>query len=199
MRHNWFDDAQALLIGTLVVALGVHLYLTAGLLTGGTSGIAFLIQYAAPVNFGTAFFVINLPFYYLAWRRMGWGFTLKTFAAVSLLSVFTELMPHVLSINNLNPIYAAVIGGLLIGLGMLLLFRHKASLGGLNILVLYLQDRFGWSAGKVQMGVDCLIVLSALFVVDWQQVLLSILGAVALNLVPAVNHKPGRYAGVSWG
>jgi uncharacterized membrane-anchored protein YitT (DUF2179 family) len=77
-----------------------------------------------------------------------------------------------------------------------MLFRHKASLGGLNILVLVLQERHGWRAGKVQMAIDCLIVLAAFTLVEPRLIAISVLGAVALNLVVAVNHRPGRYLGV---
>jgi uncharacterized membrane-anchored protein YitT (DUF2179 family) len=87
-------------------------------------------------------------------------------------------------------------GGFLIGAGLLMLFRHHASLGGLNILVLWLQERRGWRAGKVQMAIDCLIVVAAFAIVEPGRVALSVLGAIALNLVVAVNHKPGRYLGV---
>ena len=76
---------------------------------------------------------------------------------------------------------------------MLILFRHRASLGGLNVLVLYLQERLGWRAGKVQMAMDSLIVLGALWVTDEQRVALSVLGAVVLNLTLTINHRPGRY------
>ena len=79
-RHRWYEDIQALVIGTLFVALGVVMFGTAGLLTGGTAGIAFLIHYATGVSFSLAFFVINLPFYVFAWKRMGKAFTAKTFA-----------------------------------------------------------------------------------------------------------------------
>ncbi|HEY0887958.1 MAG TPA: YitT family protein, partial [Ramlibacter sp.] len=88
------------------------------------------------------------------------------------------------------------LGGLLCGTGMLMLFRHRASLGGLNTLVLYLQDRLGWRAGKVQMLLDGLILLAALFVADLPRVALSVLGAVVLNLTLAINHRPGRYLAV---
>jgi uncharacterized membrane-anchored protein YitT (DUF2179 family) len=105
-------------------------------------------------------------------------------------------MPRVLRFDFLQPVYAGVMGGFLIGAGLLMLFRHKASLGGINILVLYLQERRGWRAGKVQMAIDSLIVLAAFAIVEPWQVAVSVLGAVALNLVVAVNHRPGRYLGV---
>jgi len=88
------------------------------------------------------------------------------------------------------------VGGLITGTGFLILFRHKCSLGGIGVLALWLQDRFGWRAGKVQMGVDCAIVLLALFSIEPMRVLYSILGAVALNIVLAINHRPGRYLGM---
>jgi uncharacterized membrane-anchored protein YitT (DUF2179 family) len=192
-RHRWYEDLQALVTGTLFVALGVVMFGRVGLLTGGTAGIAFLIHYATGASFSLAFFVINLPFYVFAWKRMGAVFTLKTFVAVGLLSLFTHFLPQALAFEHLSPLLATVLGGLLCGTGMLILFRHRASLGGLNVLVLYLQERFGWRAGKVQMAIDSVIVLGALWVTDEQRVALSVLGAVVLNLTLAINHRPGRY------
>lgn len=195
-RHRWHEDVQALLVGTLFVALGVVLFRQAGLLTGGTAGIAFVLHYATGWNFSAVFFVINLPFYVLAWQRMGRTFTLKTLAAVTLLSVFAEAIPLWLDIAALSTPFAAVMGGLLAGTGMLILFRHRASLGGLNVLVLLLQEKRGWRAGHIQMGLDCVIVLAASAFVPWQQLVWSVVGAVALNITLAINHRPGRYMAV---
>ena len=195
-HHRPYEDVQALVTGTLFVALGVVLFGPAGLLTGGTAGLAFLIRYATGMDFGLAFFLVNLPFYLFAWRRMGPVFTLKTFCAVALLSVFAHLLPRGITFAYLSPWLSAVLGGLLCGAGMLMLFRHRVSLGGMNVLVLYLQERLGWRAGKVQMGIDSLIVLGGLWVADWPRVALSVLGAVVLNLTLAVNHRPGRYMAV---
>jgi uncharacterized membrane-anchored protein YitT (DUF2179 family) len=61
------------------------------------------------------------------------------------------------------------------------------------VLVLYLQERFGWRAGRIQMGFDCVIVLGSFALVDWQHVALSVLGAVMLNQTLATNHRAGRY------
>lgn len=195
-RHSAFDDAQALVTGALFVAVGIAMFRAAGLLTGGTAGLAFLAHYATGVPFGAAFFAINLPFYALAMRAMGWRFTLKTFAAIGLVSVAAELLPRVMTFAVLEPAFAAVMGGCLIGAGLLMLFRHQASLGGLNVLALWLQSRRGWSAGRVQMACDALIVLAAFAWVEPSRIALSVLGAVALNLVVAINHRPGRYLGV---
>ncbi|MEY4979646.1 MAG: hypothetical protein RLZZ352_1916 [Pseudomonadota bacterium] len=191
--HTLFDDLQALVTGVLFVSLGLALFKHVGLMTGGTVGLAFLAHYASGWAFGLLFFAINLPFYWLAWRRMGPRFTLKTLAAVSLLTLLTELLPQWLTLQAVNPLFAAVAGGLLVGAGFIILFRHKASLGGLNVLVMWCQERFGWRAGVVQMLIDSSILLASWPWLDAPRLALSILAALAMNFALAVNHKPGRY------
>jgi uncharacterized membrane-anchored protein YitT (DUF2179 family) len=192
-RHTPLEDFQALLTGTLFISLAVMMFNQTGLLTGGTAGLAFLLHYATGWGFGRWFFLINLPFYWIAWRRMGRAFTFKTFAAVAMLSGLTEFQSLALRFQALNPLYAAVMGGLLMGAGFLMLFRHRASLGGVGIVALALQQERGWRAGKVQLAVDCAILLASLFVVEPQRIAYSLVGALALNLTLAINHKPGRY------
>jgi uncharacterized membrane-anchored protein YitT (DUF2179 family) len=196
LKHTVLEDLQALIAGTLLVSLGVALLGEARLITGGTVGIAFLLHYATGIGFGKLFFAVNLPFYYLAVRKMGWSFTLKTFAAVALLSVFIELLPLVLTLGRLDPFYAATMGGLLCGVGLLVLFRHQASLGGINVLVLYVQERFGLRAGLVQLGLDAAILLLSIPMISMTSVAISLLGAAALNLTLAINHRPGRYMAI---
>lgn len=192
-RHSLFEDAQGLFTGTVLAALGVMLLSTAGLLTGGVAGMAFLLHYAFGWSFGLGFFIINLPFYYLAYKRMGKAFTIKTFLSVGLLSLLTQYQPKLLSVDYIHPVWAAILGGLLIGMGMLALFRHRASLGGVGILALYLQDRFKWRAGLVQLVIDLAILTMAFFVKSPFIVACSVLGAVALNFFIAVNHRTDRY------
>ena len=197
LPHRPYEDVLALLTGTMLVALGLVLYTHAGLITGSSAGLALLIQYVSGYGFGTVFFVINLPFYYLAVKRMGWPFTLRTFAAVALISVLSRLTPDWIGIAHINPLYAAVAGGGLMGMGLLVLFRHRAGLGGFNILALYLQENFGIRAGYFQLGVDLVILVVSLFYLDWTNVALSVAGAAVLNLIIAINHRPGRYVGMS--
>jgi uncharacterized membrane-anchored protein YitT (DUF2179 family) len=195
-RHTLLEDVQALLAGTLLVSLGVALIGAAQLVTGGVVGLAFLLHYLTGVSFGKLFFLINLPFYLLAFKKLGREFVLKTFTAVALLSAFSELIPHVLSVGRIDAFYAATIGGLLMGVGLLILFRHSASLGGLNVLVLYLQERYGWRAGAVQLGLDAVILAASVPFISAPSVAISLIGAAVLNISLAINHRPGRYIAI---
>ncbi|MGF0537484.1 YitT family protein [Agrobacterium sp. ES01] len=192
-RHSVAEDAQGLIAGCMMASLGVLLLSSAGLLTGGTAGVAFLLHYATGFAFGPIFFLVNLPFYYLAFRRFGLGFTLKTFAAIAFTSFLTEAVPRAIGISHIDPLVAAVFGGLLIGTGLLVLFRHKASLGGFGILALYLQDRLGWRAGFSQLFFDSLVLIGSFFVASPFIIFCSVIGAVVLNITLAINHRKDRY------
>lgn len=196
-RHSAYEDLIAIVIGTLFVALGVVIYTKAVLLAGSTAGLALLLQYASGIGFWWLFFAVNLPFYILAVKKLGWAFTLRTFAAVTLVSIFSRLTSELVSFSHLDPLYAAVMGGALSGTGLLILFRHRTGLGGINVLAIYLQDRFGLRAGYFQMAVDLAILAAAYFVIPLDRLALSVLGAVVVNMTLAINHRPGRYLGVT--
>jgi len=196
-RHQLYEDALAMLLGTLFIALGMMLYAKTTLLTGGIAGAGLLLSYVTPVSFGTLFFLINLPFYALAWKRLGWRFTLRTFIAVGLVTLFSRMTESWIGIAHLDPVYATVVGGGLCGTGLLMLFRHRTGLGGINILAIYLQERYGIRAGYFQLGVDLAILAAAFFVLTPDRLLLSVVGATIVNMILAINHKPGRYLGVT--
>lgn len=196
-RHSLAEDAFAITTGALLVSLGVVLYARATLLVGGSSGLALLIQYATGMNFWAVFSIANFPFYALAVARMGWGFALRTFAAVTLVSALVGVAPDWIAVTAVHPLYACIVGGFLIGTGMLVLFRHRTGLGGVNILALYLQDALGWRATYVQLGLDIALLAAAFAIIPPDRAALSALGALIVNLILLVNHRPGRYMGYS--
>ncbi|MCY1242689.1 putative 5xTM membrane BCR, YitT family [compost metagenome] len=145
------------------------------------------------MNFGLAFFLLNLPFFYLSWKRLGPAFTVKTFIAIGVTSFLTDIQSRLFQIGDIHPAWAALIGGLLLGYGLLALYRHRASLGGVGILGIYLQERFGVRAGLVQLAIDMVVLVAAFGVTSPSVVAWSVLGAVVLNLFVAINHRADRY------
>ncbi|ATI41839.1 membrane protein [Pacificitalea manganoxidans] len=193
VQHTPLEDLQGLSIGVLICSIGITFLAHLGFLTGQTAGIALIISYLSGWSFGVVFFLVNLPFYLFSWQRLGREFTLKSAACVTALSITTDLLPQGLGIAHLNPVLGVVMFGVLTGLGLLAVFRHKGSLGGLGVVALMVQDRTGFRAGYVQTIVDVLIFGVALFLFPTRVVLFSLLGAVVLNTVIAFNHRRDRY------
>ena len=192
-RHSPIEDAQGLAFGAGVAAFAITILTHLGLVTGQTAGLAVLISYATGWGFGPVFFAINLPFYWLGWRRMGPAFVAKTFAAVAGLSILSAAMPGWVRFEHLDPLAGALLFGALSGAALLALFRHGASLGGIGILALVLQDRTGFRAGWTQLGFDAILFSVAFWVIEPRLVLYSALGALVTNLTIAINHRRDRY------
>lgn len=194
--HSALEDALGLLTGVFLASLGVYLIEACGAVTGGTAGLSLLLSYASGIGFGWLFVLINVPAFAVAVWQKGKGFTAKSLACVVGVSLATRLHADMLGLDSLDKTYGVVAGNLLAGAGLLILFRHGASLGGFNVFALLMQEKIGLRAGYVQMGLDVAVVLASFFVVDPGIVALSALGAVVLNLVLALNHRPGRYMGL---
>jgi uncharacterized membrane-anchored protein YitT (DUF2179 family) len=193
--HSRAEDALGLSTGVFVVSLGVYLLQACGAVTGGTAGLSLLLSYATAVGFGWLFVLINIPAFVVAGWQKGATFTVKSLACVVAVSLVTRLDAAALGVRDLEPTYGVIGGNLLAGAGLLILFRHGASLGGFNVVALLMQEKLGLRAGYVQMVLDVAVVLGALLVVDVDTVALSALGVVVLNLGLAFNHRPGRYMG----
>jgi uncharacterized membrane-anchored protein YitT (DUF2179 family) len=194
--HSVIEDVLGLLTGTFVASFGLFLLRDSGAVTGGTAGLALLLSYTGVLPFGVLFFVVNAPFFALAVWKKGWRFTIRTAISVALVSLFSTLHPLMVTGLELQPVYGVLAGNLLVGIGLLVVFRHGSSLGGFNIVALVVQERFGFRAGYAQMILDVIVILLGLTVVSVVGVVWSALGAVLLNLVLALNHRPGRYTGM---
>lgn len=108
----------------LLVALGLAMLGRAHLLTGGIPGLAFLMSYATSWPLGGTLLIANLPFIACAWRVFGPRFTWKTIIVVAGLSLGVEGMGRALSVHSAHPLFAAIVGGLLISVDLL---RHGAN------------------------------------------------------------------------
>lgn len=192
-RYTLFEDCQGILIAAAEAALGLHLLRAAGLVTGGTAGTALVLAYAFEWNFSLVFFLMNIPFYAFAYQVRGMVFCIKSLASVALVSVMAEALTPLLVIAQIHPGVSALLFGVSAGVGLLGLFRHSGSLGGISIVALVLQDRFGFKAGWTQTLHDLILFAVALWLFPADRVAWSLLGAVVLNLVIALNHRRDWY------
>ena len=195
IKHTFFQDWFGIISATSLMGLGVILLKTAHIATGGVAGTSLLLSYVTGLPVGMWFTLVNLPFFIFGYFFMGWEFTVKTVVANLLVMLMTMGAPHVITISSINPVFAAVFGGIAIGIGILGQARHGTGSGGIGIVALYLQREKGINAGRTILSTDVLILGSSFFVFDIYHVGLSILSAICISSMLLTFHKPGLYTG----
>ncbi len=180
-------DVQGLAFGIVMTSLSVVFLKAAGLVTGQTAGLALLLSYVLPIGFGPLFFLIGIPFLILAWAKRGPVFAIRTIVVVIGISTLSQLLGKIVIFERLDPLVAAVLGGACSGMGLIAIFRHNASAGGMTILGIILEHRTGLKAGWFQLSVDVMVFLASAFVLSPSQLLYSFLGAVITNMAIVWN------------
>ena len=192
-HHSPIEDAQGLVFGVSMAALGMHILTHMGFVTGQTAGVAVIIAHLTGLPFATVYFAVTLPFLALAWRRMGARFALKTLVTTAALSLTVAALPHWIELGRMDPVVAAMLFGMLFGIAALAVVRHGGSFGGLSVLWVELQDRTGFPAGHAQLLSDLVIFGIAALIVPLDVLGYSFLGAAVFALFLAVNHRRDRY------
>ncbi|MCH2096253.1 MAG: YitT family protein [Rhodobacteraceae bacterium] len=180
-------DLQGLFFGVLLASLGIVFLKSAGLVSGQTAGLALLLSYVLTIDFGPLFFGLSLPFLILAWTQRGRVFAIRTIAVVIGLSGGSQLLAELVVFDHLDPLVAAICGGASAGIGLIAIFRHNASAGGMTILAVLIEARTGVKAGWVQLLVDAAIFAVSALVLDSALILYSLAGAITTNMIVVWN------------
>ncbi len=196
-EHSLLEDAYAMLTGCIMVALGLVLMKSAGIVTAGVAGIALLISYYVPYGVGLLFLLLNIPFLLLAAKTLGREFFIKTTVAILLIFVLADVARSAMIIDWVHPAFAALAGGTLVGVGILALVRHRTGVGGVNVVALWAQKSRGWNLGRLSMVLDAGILAAAAYSLTLEQWLWSMLSIPAIYMELIAYHKPGRYLGHS--
>lgn len=169
------SDFALILVGALIQAAALRLFLVpADLISGGISGLAQLINHYTDFPIGLMIFLGNIPLFLLGWRHLGGPrFATRTLLSILAFSGFTDLLVLFLPSAGvtddlvLNTIY----GGLLLGIGLGVVYRGRGTSGGSDILGRILNWRFNITISQAYLITDSLVVLAAGFVFGWTKAL----------------------------
>jgi uncharacterized membrane-anchored protein YitT (DUF2179 family) len=168
-------DYAFILAGSLVQALAMRLFLVPGLLvSGGISGASQLINHYTNWPIGLMVFIGNAPLFILGWRYLGGRrFAFRTAFAIVTFSVMTDTLAFFIPPAGMTKdlVLNSLYGGLLLGLGLGLVYRGQGTSGGSDILGRILNHRLGVSISQAYLITDTLVVLLAGFVFDWEHAL----------------------------
>ncbi|WP_066556833.1 YitT family protein [Croceicoccus bisphenolivorans] len=193
--HSLAEDIYGLATGSVMMAIGLTLMKAGGIVTAGMGGVALLLSYISPITVDVAFWLLNMPFFLLAWSALGRSFFFKSVAAVAMVSIWVAVTRLSVQIDSVHPAFAAIAGGTSCGAGILAMLRHKAGVGGVTILSIWLQRKKGWSVGWMSFVLDAAIIVAAILVVPSDKAIYSVLSVAAVSGILIAYHKPGRYTG----
>lgn len=164
--RTWAVDIVLFTVGSAMVAAGLVLFtIPNDIAPGGVSGLATALAFLTPVSVGIWTLLLNIPLIALAWWKLGFRPLSKTILTTLMLSAFIELFSRVLPPYSNNILLASVLGGVLCGIGMGVIFVRGATTGGTDLISLLLNRAFpNLSVGSLLLMVDTIVVVFAVFV-----------------------------------
>ena len=150
-----------LILASAVYAVGFNwCYAPNGIAFGGLTGVAQIIHAALPwAPIGVLVILLNVPLFLLGWRFLGWRLLVSSLFAMAVSSAFIDALDAVYRFPPMDPILAAIFGGLLIGLALGFIFQQGATTGGTDLLARLLKLPLPWlPMGKLLMAVDLAVI-----------------------------------------
>ncbi|MGZ5425160.1 MAG: YitT family protein [Candidatus Aminicenantales bacterium] len=159
-------NALLILVGCIVNGLAYALFLIPHhFVPGGVSGIAIILNYFSALPVGALILVLNVPVFLLGLKTMGKKYVLNSLAGMVVSSVFIDLFNKVLKLPSAtdNPVLASIYGGVMLGVGLGIVFRGRASTGGSDIIGMILSKYTGMSLGYGIMITDFVVISASGF------------------------------------
>ncbi len=153
---------------------------------GGITGLAQVINAAVPLlSIGLLVILLNIPLFFLGWRLLGGHLLLSSLYAMFISSVFVDLIAAAIPFAPMDPMLAAIFGGILVGLSLGIIFLQGATTGGTDLAARLLKLRLAWlPMGKLLMGVDLVVIAAA--AVAFRNLSSALYGVVSLYISTVV-------------
>ncbi len=153
-------------IGAIIYAAAVSLFLDPNSLApGGVTGISIILSRVIPIETGTLILLLNIPILILGTWKFGWKFIISTIYCIVIISPLTNFFSSHFGAVTDDLFLAALAGGALMAVGMGMVFKAKATTGGMDIIVKILRLKMPHlKTGNLFLLMDAVIVTCAAFV-----------------------------------
>jgi uncharacterized membrane-anchored protein YitT (DUF2179 family) len=154
-------DVAVIAVGSALVGLAYTLFLIPHkIVPGGVTGLSMLLHYFIKTPVGLVAIALNIPIFIWGLRELGRMFGIKSIIGVVFASLMTDFFTYVVKLHQAtnNRILAAVYGGILLGIGLGIVFRGNGSTGGSDIIGQILSRRSNLSTGVAIMSIDFIVI-----------------------------------------
>ena len=183
-----FRKILGLTVGAVIYSAGLNLFLIpTHIIDGGITGISLLVQALTGIPFSLLIVALNLPFFYLGYRRLGAGLAASSTYAIVVLSLcsswFEQLKPA-----TTDPFLSTIFGGIIIGIGVGIVIKSGGSTDGTEIVAIWMDNRTSFSVGEIIMFFNFFILGAAGFVFSWNSAMYSLIAYfICSRMIDAVS------------
>ncbi|HSA06324.1 MAG TPA: YitT family protein [Candidatus Gastranaerophilales bacterium] len=172
---NIFKKLFFLSIGVVLVGIGLEQFLVPNnIIDGGVVGISIITSYLTKFPLGLFILLFNLPFLYFGYKHLGKNFLFSSIYSIALLAITVTIFHHLPKVTG-DLLLSCIFGGLIIGIGLGIIFRNNGSLDGTEIVAMTLSKKIGFSVGEIIMFFNIFILGSAGLVFGWDKAMYSLI------------------------
>ena len=183
---SFLVDLLFYIAGGMIYSVAVLLFLTENEISpGGLTGIATILNYLFSLPIGTVVFILNIPLLAAGFIKFGGIFIAKTAVATAVMSLTLDISGLFMPKMKIDPILAALFGGLLMGLGISLFMLRGATTGGTDIIAKLINRKVPHlTVGRLMLAADAAVVgLSALVYKNMESALYAVIAIYASSRV----------------
>ncbi len=183
---SFLVDLLFYIAGGMIYSVAVLLFLTENEISpGGLTGIATILNYLFSLPIGTVVFILNIPLLAAGFIKFGGIFIAKTAVATAVMSLTLDISGLFMPKMKIDPILAALFGGLLMGLGISLFMLRGATTGGTDIIAKLINRKFPHlTVGRLMLAADAAVVgISALVYKNMESALYAVIAIYASSRV----------------
>ncbi|MDP9728148.1 YitT family protein [Alicyclobacillus sp. TC] len=171
---NVLREYFIIILGGLIYSIGLNAFLVANhLAEGGFVGISVLLLYRLHIAIGVSFLIMNLPLLWIAWRKFGHQFVIKTTLGVLSVSLFSWLTVH-WQVDAHDKLLAALYAGVITGLGLGLIFRAGGTTGGADIIARLIRQARGIAMGRLLFIIDVIVIGLVALMIGYETAMYSL-------------------------
>lgn len=177
MKQNISRYAR-ILLGCVLVAVGINLFLVPGnLLAGGLSGISMIFYYLFQWPIGLQIFIINIPLLVASYKLLGKRYTVDVVIGTFLVSACIDALNFLTVYNQLeDQMLCAIFGGIICGVGYGVVFRADGNTGGVDVIGVIAKKYYAFNIGTTIFVVNCAITLAGMLLFGMKSGLFTLIG-----------------------
>jgi uncharacterized membrane-anchored protein YitT (DUF2179 family) len=183
MDMLWLKKGVAIIIGSILVAVGINLFLIPHkVLDGGVIGLGLIVNYLWGIEPGKSIIFLSIPVFVIAWFKYR-AYFYNSLHGLLISSLFIDFF-NFLEVDGItvDPAWCSILGGVLVGLGIGIMLKYKTSTGGTDLIAQFISDLTGYNVGFLIFSIDIIVISIGGFLFAKETFLLSALAVLSVGL-----------------